>query len=361
MIQTKPRILIVDDENFYIDVLVDLLKSDYKTIIAKDGQEALKRVHGNLPPDLILLDILMPGLDGYQVCEHLKSDYRTRRIPIIFLTVKSQVDDELRGFGLGAADYIIKPMSPPIVKARVRTHLALSQARRALENQNTILEQRVRGRTEELSRTQDAAIMAMACLAEARDHATGQHILRTQHYMETLARQLQHHPRFYTYLNETTIELLYKSAPLHDMGKVAIADHILFKKGELTPEEWEEMRQHPRYGHDALLRAEQHVGSTPFLKLAREIAYTHHEKWDGTGYPQGLQGDAIPIPGRLMALADTYDGLVNPRVNKNALSHTQAVRTISEGRGSHFDPDVVDAFLAVASHFESIAARFRDS
>ncbi len=360
MIETKPKILIVDDENFYIDVLVDLLKSDYKTIIAKDGQQALKRANSDPPPDLILLDIVMPDLDGYQVCEHLKGDYRTRRIPVIFLTVKSEVNDELRGFGLGAADYIIKPMSPPIVKARVRTHLALSQARRALENQNVILEQRVRGRTEELSRTQDAAIMAMACLAEARDRDTGQHILRTQHYMETLARQLKHHPRFHAYLDETTIELLYKTAPLHDMGKVAIADHILFKEGKLTPAEWEEMRQHPRYGHDALLRAERQVGSTPFLKLAREIAYTHHEKWDGTGYPQGLQEDSIPISGRLMALADTYDDLINQRVYKDAFSHEQAVKIISENRGSQFDPDVVDAFLAVASQFEAIAEKFRD-
>lgn len=360
MIETKPKILIVDDENFYIDVLVDLLKSDYKTIVAKDGEQALKRVHSNPPPDLILLDILMPGLDGYQICEQLKGDYRTRRIPIIFLTVKSQVDDELRGFGLGAADYIIKPMSPPIVKARVRTHLALSQARRALENQNAILEHRVRARTEELSRTQAAAIMALACLAETRDRDTGQHIIRTQHYMETLTRQLKHHPRFHAYLDETTLELLYQSAPLHDIGKVAIPDHILFKQGQLTPEEWEEMRQHPRYGHDALLRAEQQVGSTPLLKTAREIALTHHEKWDGTGYPQGLQGEEIPISGRLMALADTYDDLITQNPYKHALSHSQAVEIISEGRGNHFDPHVVDAFLVVASQFEAIAKQYRD-
>ncbi len=360
MTETKPKILIIDDEVFYIDVLMELLNGDYKTVVAKDGAQALRRAQADPPPDLILLDILMPDMDGFEVCRRLKSNPATRDIPVIFLTVKSEVKDELKGFELGAEDYITKPMSPPIVKARVKNHLALSQARRQLSDHNHLLESRVRERTRELSRTKDVAIYCMASLAETRHAETGKHILRTQHYLQSLARQLQAHPRFSSYLDDAAIEMLYKTSPLHDIGKVGVPDRILLKPDKLDPDEWEIMKRHAQIGHDALLRAERELGTTDFLQLAREIAVTHHERWDGNGYPNGLRGDEIPICGRLMALADVYDALINRRVYKGPIPHPEAMELIRRESGGQFDPDVVGAFLALESEFQRIAQEFSD-
>ncbi|MCC8998155.1 MAG: two-component system response regulator [Candidatus Contendobacter sp.] len=357
----KPKILIVDDERFYIDVLVDLLKEDYRTVVAKNGEQALRRAASDSPPDLILLDILMEGMDGYEVCRRLKANPAIRNTPVIFLTIKSEVADELKGFELGAVDYISKPMSPPIVRARIGTHLALNEARKVLADQNQFLERKVLERTEELDRTKYAAIFCMASLVEARDNETGKHLLRTQNYVRTLAEKLKDHPRFAHYLDEHTIELLYKTAPLHDIGKVGVPDRILLKPGKLDPEEWELMKKHPDYGHQALLRAEQEMGTTDFLQLAKEIIYTHHEKWDGSGYPRGLKEDEIPIAGRLMAIADVYDALINRRVYKNRFLHEDAVEMIRQAAGHHFDPDVAEAFLEQQEEFKRIASVYADT
>ncbi len=356
----KPKILIVDDEKFYIDVLVDLLKDDYKTVVAKDGEQALRRAASDPPPDLILLDIMMEGMDGYEVCRRLKENPAVSEVPVIFLTVKSEVADELRGFELGATDYISKPMSPPIVRARVATHLELARARRELERQNVILEERVQERTAELERAKDVAIFCMASLAEARDNETGRHLLRTQNYVRVLAEKLQDHPRFEHFLNPRNIRLLYKTAPLHDIGKVGVPDRILLKPAKLDDDEWELMKKHTDYGHDALLRAEDELGTTDFLELARSMVLSHHEKWDGSGYPKGLKGDEIPIAGRLMALADVYDALISRRVYKEPYSHDDAVDMIRDGSGKHFDPDIVDAFVALQTQFKEIAATYAD-
>ncbi len=355
------RILVVDDENFYIDVLVNLLQDNYRVSIAKNGESALKRAFSSTPPDLILLDVMLPGIDGYEVCRQLKADIRTSNIPIIFLTVKSEVDDEIRGFDMGAVDYITKPMSPPIVKTRVKNHLLLTQARKILEDQTKLLELQVKERTLEITRTQDVAIYCMASLAETRDNETGNHIRRTQHYIRILSDYLSDHPAFYNYLDAETIQLLFKSAPLHDIGKVGVPDRVLLKPGKLNDEEWEQMKQHPRFGHDALLSAENELGSTPFLQVAREIALTHHEKWDGSGYPKGLKGDSIPISGRLMALADVYDALISKRVYKEAFSHENSVNLILSEKGRHFDPIIVDAFEHLQNEFKLIAEKFKDS
>jgi putative two-component system response regulator len=315
----------------------------------------------NPPPDLILLDILMPGMDGYEVCRLLKESPRTCTIPVIFLTVKSEVANEVRGFDLGAVDYIAKPMSPPIVHARVKSHLALHNAQLQLENQNELLERKVSERTEEISRTKDVAIFCMATLAETRDNETGKHILRTQNYIKLLAEHLKNHPRFCNFLQtEHTIEMLYKTSPLHDIGKVGIPDRILLKPSALDNEEWVEMKRHPEYGHDALLRAEKELGSTDFLQMAREIAYTHHEHWDGKGYPNGLKGDDIPVSGRLMALADVYDALINKRVYKAAFSHEEAVDIVRQSAGTHLDPEIVAAFLEIQQQFHDIARMYSD-
>ncbi len=359
----QPKILIVDDTPENIDVLGEILKPLYRRSVALNGEKALKLSRSGEPPDLILLDIMMPGMDGYEVCQKLKADPKTSKIPIIFVTAKSEVEDETRGLELGAVDYITKPVSPPIVLARIKTHLDLKTARDLLEDQNRVLEQKVAERTEELVLTQDVTINSLASLAETRDNETGGHIRRTQHYVRALAEELMTHPAFSHFLDEEAIDLLYKSAPLHDIGKVGVPDAILLKPGKLTDEEFLEMKKHAVYGREAILKAEESfkgkVGSS-FLRFAREIAYTHHEKWDGSGYPKGISGPDIPIPGRLMAAADVYDALISKRVYKTPFSHSKAVQILSKGRGSHFDPDVIDAFLKIQEEFRNIALDFAD-
>ncbi|MEN8177994.1 MAG: two-component system response regulator [Pseudomonadota bacterium] len=361
MEERKPRILLVDDESFYLDVLIELLANDHQVSVAKNGAQALKRAKASPAPDLILLDVLLPDIDGYEVCRHLRENPATAGIPVIFLTVMREVEDEIKGFELGAVDYITKPISPPIVQSRVKTHLALIKARRALEYQNLVLEQRVKERTFEISRTQDVAIFCLASLAETRDSETGNHIRRTQHYVRLLSEYLKDHPEYSVQLDKKTIDLLFKSAPLHDIGKVGVPDRILLKPGKLNEIEWREMKKHTLYGYEALLRAEEEQGSTTFLKVAREIVVSHHERWDGQGYPSGLKGEEIPVSGRLMALADVYDALITRRVYKAPYKHKDAAAYILEQRGAQFDPVVVDAFEALQEEFQSIARRFPDS
>jgi putative two-component system response regulator len=258
-------------------------------------------------------------------------------------------------------DYITKPISPAITLARIRTHLSLKRASDLLQDRNQTLEDEVKRRTRELSSIQDVTIMAMSSLAETRDNETGNHIRRTQNYVKALAQQLQHHARFSSYLSAEQIELLYKSAPLHDIGKVGIPDRILLKPDRLDPVEFEIMKTHTTLGRDAILAAENLLDSpNSFLQCAREIALSHQEKWDGSGYPEGLKGDAIPISARLMALADVYDALISRRVYKAPMSHEQAFKIITDGRGTHFDPDIVDAFLSIAEDFRAIERRFSD-
>ena len=357
----RQTILVVDDTPDNIALLSTLLKDRYKVRAANNGERALAIAAGQPRPDLILLDIMMPGMDGYEVCERLKIDPPTADIPVIFLTAKVQVEDEEFGLRLGAVDYITKPISPPIVLARVETHLTLKRARQFLQDRNAYLEAEVWRRSREVMAIQEVTIMAMASLAETRDNATGNHIRRTQHYVRALAQHLRHHPRFAAALNDETIELLFKSAPLHDIGKVGIPDRILLKPGRLTPDEFEIMKTHAALGRDAIAAAERYL-DTPdsFLRFAREIAYSHQEKWDGSGYPEGLWGEQIPLSARLMAVADVYDALISRRIYKPALPHEQAVALIRGGRDQHFDPDIVDAFLECAEQFRTIAARFAD-
>ena len=358
----RATVLVVDDTVEVIDLLVDLLKGQYRVKAATNGHRALEIAASESPPDLILLDIMMPDLSGYAVCEQLKASPSTRHIPVIFLTAMTSTEDERKGLELGAVDFITKPVNPPIVLARVATQLQLKAAADFLRDQNTYLESEVQRRGRELAAIQDVTVLAMASLAETRDSDTGNHIRRTQFYVKALAEQLSEHPRFQAVLDARTIDLLFKSAPLHDIGKVGIPDRILLKPGRYLPEEFEVMKTHTTLGRDAILKAEQQLGlEVDFLRLAKEIAYSHQEKWDGSGYPEGLAGDQIPISARLMALADVYDALISRRVYKEGMPHDQVAAIIREGRGSHFDPDVVDAFLAVQDQFQAIAARFADS
>ena len=358
----KPAILVVDDTPDNLTLMSALLKDSYLVRVANNGEKALKYLQGEGKPDLILLDIMMPGLSGYEVIQQLKANPATRDIPVIFLTAMSEAQDEKKGLELGAADYITKPISPPVVLARVKTQLENKAAADFLRDQNAYLEAEVARRTQEVSAIQSVTILAMASLAETRDSDTGNHIRRTQYYVKVLAEQLQDHPRFCDYLTATTIALLFKSAPLHDIGKVGIPDRILLKPGCFTPEEFELMKSHTTLGRDAIEHAEKQLGMpVAFLHLAKEIAYYHQEKWDGSGYPTGARGEAIPISARLMALADVYDALISRRVYKEAMPHAKAVAIIQEGRGSHFDPDIVDAFLQQQQEFQTIALRFADS
>jgi putative two-component system response regulator len=360
-IAEKQTILIVDDTPENITVLSALLKDQYRTKVATSGFKAIDIASASPQPDLILLDIMMPEMDGYKTCRRLKQAAATADIPVIFLTARSQVEDEELGLKVGAVDYITKPISPPVVLARVRTHLALKSAQQFLRNQNRYLEHIVSERTSQLMRMQDATILAMASLAETRDNETGNHIRRTQNYVAALARALQHHPRFSAVLTDENIDLLHKSAPLHDIGKVGVPDRILLKPAKLDAEEWEIMKLHTVYGCDAIIQVEKHLGgSNSFLTFAREIAHYHQEKWDGSGYPEGLAGDAIPVSARLMAVADVYDALISKRVYKPAFPHAKAVEMMREGRGKHFDPDILDAFLQIEQQFLTIADHFRD-
>jgi putative two-component system response regulator len=357
----KQVILIVDDTPDNITLLSALLKDKYKIKIATNGLKALHIASIDPSPDLILLDVMMPEMDGYETCRRLKENPQTNHIPIIFLTAKSQVSDEEMGLKLGAVDYISKPVSPPIVLARVATQLNLVRARNLLQDQNKNLEGLVKDRTRKLAKMQDAIIMAMASLAETRDNETGNHIRRTQNYVAALARQLKHLPRFSAELTDENIELLYKSAPLHDIGKVGIPDNILLKPGKLTSEEFEIMKLHTNYGRETILSVERYLGeSNEFLRFAREITYSHQEKWDGSGYPENLSGDAIPISARLMAVADVYDALISRRVYKPAFTHEEAIDIMRKGRSTHFDPDILDVFLKITDEFKEIAMRYQE-
>ena len=358
----KQTILVVDDTPDNLRLMSGVLKDAYKTKVANSGQRGLDIAAAAPLPDLILLDIMMPGIDGYEVCRRLKANPVTADIPVIFLTAKTEVEDERMGFDVGCVDYITKPISPPIVLARVKTHLLLKSARDFLKDQNAFLEAEVARRTREVQVIQDVTIMAMGSLAETRDNETGNHIRRTQHYVKALAEKLRSNSKYAHVLDEATVELVYKSAPLHDIGKVGIPDGILLKPGKLTAEEFEIMKTHTTLGRDAIIAAERALDSpSSFLRYAREIAYSHQEKWDGSGYPEGMVGPLIPLSARLMAVADVYDALISKRVYKPAMSHEKAVQIIREGSGQHFDPDIVDAFLEITGDFARIAAAFRDA
>lgn len=358
----RPTVLVVDDTPDNLFLMKNLLQDHYRVKVASTGEQALRIAASDPPPDMILLDIMMPKMDGYEVCLQLKHSPKTMGIPVIFLTARSEVEDEEKGLELGAVDYITKPISPSIVLARVKSHLALKAIDDFLRDQNHFLELEVAKRLLEVTAVQDVTILAMASLAEMRDSDTGNHLRRTQFYIKALAERLLDHPRFSAFLTPAKIHAIFKSAPLHDIGKVGIPDSILLKPGRLEPHEFEIMKTHTTLGYNAILNAERALGTpVEFLSFAMNIALSHQEKWDGSGYPQGLAGDAIPVEARLMALADVYDALICRRVYKEPMSHEAAVKIMLEGRGSHFDPDMFDAFIAIQTEFMAIAQRFADS
>lgn len=327
MDDNKQIVLVVDDTPENIDVLSSTLKPTYKVKAALNGEKAIKLATQAPQPDIILLDIMMPGMDGYQVCTLLKQNPLTKKIPIIFITAKASEADEQKGLELGAVDYITKPISPPIVSTRVKTHLALS-------NQNRLLEEKVKKRTEELHKTRLEIIRRLGRAAEFKDNETGMHVIRMSHYSRLLAEAISEDRQW--------SDLIFNASPMHDIGKIGIPDHILLKPGKLDDEEWKVMRQHPEFGANI-------IGDHPseILQMAKEIALSHHEKWDGSGYPNNLKEEAIPLSGRIVAIADVFDALTTERPYKKAWSVDDALDLIKRDAGKHFDPKLVPIFLEI--------------
>jgi putative two-component system response regulator len=356
----RASILVIDDTPANLSLLNQLLREHYRVKLANDPAKGLE-LAANSPPDLILLDIMMPEMDGYEVCRRLKADPFTAGIPIIFLTAKVAAEDEELGLALGAVDFIHKPIAPSVVLARVRTHLQIRTWQTFLEDKSAWLEAEVERRVNEVLHLQEASIRVMVSLAEFRDECTGNHIRRTQDYVRLLAEYLSRHERDQAVLSGEQIEHIAKAAPLHDIGKIAIPDHILLKPGRHTPEEFEIMKTHSVKGESMLLRSRHELGDdNMMLRYASQIARSHHERWDGTGYPDGLAGEAIPLAARLMAVADVYDALRSRRPYKVAFSHEDAVRMVCEQVGRQFDPAAIEAFLALESTFSRISVQLAD-
>ena len=369
-------VLLVDDAKENLTTIGQILRPFYHVRVANSGLRALQAVRTEPRPDLILLDVMMPMIDGYQVLQSLRAQTDLHDIPVIFVTALDADDDEEHGLSLGAVDYVTKPVKPALLLARVHAQIELKHARDRLANQNAFLDAEVRRRMSENELIKDLSLFALATLAEKRDNETGNHLRRTQAYVEVLMEHLLTHPRFARALADPDQrQRIAKAAPLHDIGKVGIPDAILLKPGKLTPEEFEIMKTHASIGAEAIAEAISHAKemesqssakadnalSLEFLETAQEIAGGHHEKWNGSGYPRGLAGDDIPLSARLMALADVFDALISRRHYKNAFPIDRALQIIGEGRGQHFDPDVVDAFMAQVDRFTAIAYRYVDA
>lgn len=351
-------ILVVDDTKENIHILYSLLE-EYDIAIAKNGAKAIEIAKtGQI--DLILLDVVMPEMDGYEVCKILKKDDKTKNIPVMFLTAKEDVSDEIRGLELGAVDYISKPFNPLLVKQRVKNQLLLKEASNILHSQKQYLKNEVEKRTKEIEDIQNITINAMTTLAETRDTDTGNHIIRTTKYTEALCKELAKKEQFKEHMTPENIKKISQSAALHDIGKIGIPDSILLKPCKLSDEEFETMKTHSQIGYEALFNAEQNIQNpeSSFLHYAKDIARSHHEKYNGKGYPQGLSGEEIPLVARIMALADVYDALVSKRVYKNAISHEKALSIIKSESGEHFDPNIVEAFLNIEKEFIEITSRY---
>lgn len=353
-------ILAVDDTPTNLDILVNALGDLYDLSVALDGSTALDMAQIS-PPDLILLDIMMPDMDGIEVLKRLKADPWTKDVPVLMLSAISEVNSKSQCFRLGAVDYLTKPFDMEELLARVRTHLSLSQMQCTLRRNNEILEQKVLERTRELIVTQQATIESMAALAEYRDPETGEHIHRVKAYVALIAEALCNHPEYGVQMNGTLVELFTLSAPLHDIGKVGVKDSILLKPGKLDADEFDEMKRHAEYGRAVIHSVQKKLGAMPFLQVAEDIAYCHHERWDGTGYPRGLGGEDIPLCGRIMALADVYDALISRRIYKPPFTHTEALQIIRDGRGTHFDPLLTDVFLVHSENMRAIALAHAES
>lgn len=351
------KILIVDDSRTDLAIIKSILY-DYDLLCAHDGVEAMKIIEKDASIDLLLLDLNMPRMSGFEVLEAIQGKSVYKKLTIIILTNYDEIENEIRGLDLGASDYIRKPLNLGSLRKRIKVHTNLINARKELEENNAILEKKVQERTKQLVLTRDMTIHALISLLEVRNIESSNHTKRTQWMIKVLCEHMRTRDKYINALTDSFIEELFNTAPLHDIGKVGIPDCILLKPGKLTCEEFEIMKKHTIYGVNALKYEVDESNAVPFIDTALEIVKTHHEKFDGSGYPNGLKGEEIPLSGRIMAIVDVYDALVNKRVYKPAFEHNEALEIITKEKGKHFDPDIVDAFLDIEKTIKDIACKY---
>lgn len=361
--ENQKTILCVDDTPANLKLLKECLQPYFNVRLINHGQKALdfladpqkaQEVH------LVLLDVMMPDIDGFEVCRKIRGTAHTENLPVIFITAKNTPEDEQKGLDVGGNDFISKPINPNVMLSRVNTHLKLESYQSLLRRENAHLEIQLKESLLDVMHLQEATLTVMTSLAEFRDEDTGNHIKRTQIYIEKLAHaSAKMFPELE--LNEERISIISMCAPLHDIGKITTPDEILLKPGKLTDDEFAIMKQHTIKGSEILGRAAGIMaGKGEFLTLAQELAISHHEKWDGSGYPYGLSGDAIPITGRLMAVVDVYDALRSKRVYKPAFSHAKSMEIIEQSQGSHFDPRLVEAFKTLSTEVATLSEHWKD-
>ena len=356
-----PTVLIVDDIPENLILISELLSDQYRCRVAVNGPKALSIAEHSPQPDVILLDVSMPEMDGYEVCRRLKAKPATRDIPVIFLTALGDDRNQTEGFSVGGVDYITKPVSKAVLLARVNAQFALLRSRRRLFQKNEVLERMVSERGKQLVNMQNVIILAMASLAETRNNDTDVHIRRVQHYSRALGLTLRKNPEYAPRLSDEMLELLFKTCPLHDIGKVGVPDDILFKPGKLSRADFEEMKRHSFLGGQTLMEVERQLAAREnFVTMAYEIALHHHERWDGSGYPLGISGETIPLSARIVALADTYDALTSARAYRPAFAFAEARDIIARERGRQFEPALVDAFLDCEEQLIGIAEEFSE-
>ena len=357
----QSTILIVDDQETNRQILEDHVRlMGHKSMLAENGLSALAKI-GRDSPDLVLLDIMMPVMDGHEVLEKMGANSSTRDIPVIVISALDDIESVVRAISNGAEDYLLKPFNAEILRARVGNSLEKKRLReeaqslrRKLEDYNLQLEDRVQEQVRQISQAHLSSIFAMCKLAESRDRETGEHLERMQKYCKILVQQLETLPKFAAVIDRGYVENIYWASPLHDIGKVGVPDHVLQKPGKLTPEEFAVMQKHPILGAETLRAVSKQYPENDFLRIGIEITESHHEKWDGSGYPHGLAGEDIPLSGRIVALGDVYDALTSKRCYKEAFTHERSREMILKDRGTHFDPDLVDAFLEVEQKFGEI-------
>ena len=362
-----PKILVVDDQKANIDLMMLFLApKGYEVSAARSGPEALEILKTD-PADVIILDLVMPEMNGFEVCERIKHQPETRHIPVIMISGTRDPEPNVKALEAGADDFLQRPFNAVFLDARIRSCIRTKMLQdriinyqRQLEGQNEILEERIRERTAQLARTQQVSVFTLAKLAESRDPETGQHLDRIRNYAREVTRELASWPKYTKQIDDAFIHQIYESSPLHDIGKVGIPDRILLKPGKLTEEEFEIMKTHTTIGGETLRAADKEAGEGSFLSMGVKVAFSHHEKWNGKGYPEGLAGEDIPLAARIVAIADVYDALATKRPYKEAFPHEKVRGIIVGDRGTHFDPDIVDAFLAREMHFIAIAETMCD-
>ncbi|MDR2965034.1 MAG: response regulator [Treponema sp.] len=351
--EQKSCIFLVDDNPVNLNTGKAALQEKYTVVTIPSGEKLLIMLEKS-KPDLILLDVEMPVMSGYDTIKAIKDNPRTADIPVIFLTGKSESESEFLGLSLGAIDYIIKPFSPPLLLKRIELHLLIQSQNHELREFNENLTKMVDERTDDLTQLKNAIILWTAEMVEFRDEDTGQHVERVQQYLKLLLDEMGNNEMYKSELKDWDVEAFLKSALLHDIGKIKTSDNILLKKARLTDEEFDIMKMHTIYGKILLESLQGMVPNQTFLDYAKTLAYGHHERWDGKGYPEGLKGNEIPLQARMMSLADVYDALISKRPYKKPFTHEEAVRIISEGRGTQFDPDLVDLFVSLSDEFKKI-------